>query len=223
MNIKDLFAPKKNADDMKYASSFRRSAAITIDIWVVIFLRVLVMHLLGALWLEQKIIEFHQQFQETFGTESIKNTPEHINFVIHSEAFICVIIFYLAVILVGAFYHASLNASAWRGTIGKRLMKIIIVTDEDKKLSFWRSTSHYFLSILPFAFVTYLVVYKLSHQVTFFQAFTATELNVFLGIIFALWIQIHFFTSKKTTAYDMICDTVLINGRTEKKFPWSKV
>lgn len=222
MNIKNLFLKSKKPEDLKYAGSIRRSAATTIDLWIVLFLRAIVMNLLGKFWLEQKILTFHQEFMDKFGTETIKNTPEHIDFVVHSSAFLCSIIFFVIVILIGAFYHAYFNSSAWCGTIGKRLMKIEIVTENEARISFWRGTSHYFLSILPLAFIAYLMSYKIRHEITFFQAITASEANVFFGIMLVLWIQIHIFTKKKTTAYDMICNTVLINGRTALKFPWGK-
>jgi len=180
------------------------------------------MNLLGKFWLEKKFITFRADFIAQFGTETPKNTTEHVNFVIHSEAFICTVIFALIVILVGAFYHAYFNSSAWQGTVGKRLMKIIIVKENEEKISFWRATSHYTLSILPFVFIAYLIGYKVSHQIPFFQTITASEFNIFLSIIFAGWIQIHLFTKKKTTAYDLICSTLLINGKTAAKFPWSK-
>ncbi len=223
MNIKSLFSKLKKSEDTKYVGSFRRSAATTIDMWIVLIMRVVVMQLLSTYWLEAKFLAFKTEFTEHFGTESIKNTPEHIDFVIHSSAFLCAIVFYIVVVLVGAFYHACLNSSAWQGTVGKRLTKIMIVKEDESKISFMNAASHYFLSILPFAFIIYLVSYQLQHQVKFFEALTASELNVFLGISFVIWIQIHLFTKKKTTAYDLICGTILINGKTAAKFPWSKI
>ena len=222
MSIKDLFLKTLQPEDNKYAKSFRRGSATAIDIVITSFLRAITMNLLGKFWLEQKFITFRQEFMDHFGTEEIHNTPEHIDFVVHSSAFLCVIIFFIIVILVGTLYHAYFNSSAWRGTIGKRLMKIMIVKEGDEKISFARGLSHYFLSILPFAFIIYLMGYKIRYQVAFFQVITASEINVFFGIILVVWIQIHLFTKKKTTAYDMICDTVLINGKTSAKFPWSK-
>jgi hypothetical protein len=70
----------KDKEEPKYASSFRRSTAATIDIWLVLLLRVAFMQTLGTLWLNSEILKFIQEFNEKFGTESIKNTPEHIDF-----------------------------------------------------------------------------------------------------------------------------------------------
>ena len=41
--------------------------------------------------------------------------------------------------------------------------------------------------------------------------------------MFILWVQIHFFTKRKTTAYDLICDTILVKGRTSARLPWHKI
>lgn len=226
MSIKEFLSehsPEQKLEKKKYASSSRRSGAAMIDIWIVLFLRIIVMQTLGTFWLNNQIIIFMQDFNEHFGTATIKNTPEHIEFIVSNRIFIYALLFYAIVILVGAFYHSYLNSSAWRATIGKRITKIMIVREEDdSKITFKRGMAHYFLSVLPFAFIFYLMSYQIHHNLNFFQTVTASELNVFLGISFILWVQIHIFTRKKTTAYDMICNTVLINGRTEAKYPWRK-
>lgn len=220
MNIEKFFS--KKTEDKKYAGSFRRGTAATIDVWIVLFLRVLTMQFLGTIWINEAVMNFMAEFQTEFGTESIKNTREHIDFIINNRIFSYALTFYAIVIFVGAIYHAYLNSSSWQGTIGKRLMKIMIVKEDESKVTFGTAMWHYFLSILPFAFVLYLVSYQLKNHLTFFQTVTASETNVFFGILFIIWVQIHLFTKKKSTAYDMICKTILINGRTSAKWPWSK-
>ncbi len=222
MNINKLFEKLTKPAEAKYAGALRRSAASTIDFWIVLFLRVIALQFLSKFWLEKKMLILREDFIAKFGTEIPKRTPEHINFIIHSDAFICAALIILTVVLIGAFYHSYLNSSAWCGTIGKRLMKILIVKENEEGISFLRASSHYFLSILPLVFIAYLLSYKARYQITFFHAITASEFNIFLTILFAAWLQIHLFTKKKTTAYDLICNTVLINGKTSVKFPWSK-
>lgn len=221
MSIKEFL--KNPYKDNKYASSFKRGNASMIDVLVVLFLRIIVIQLLGKLWLNGAIINFIKEFYDRFGTETPKNNPEHINFIIHNRIFFYGIAFYLIIILIGAFYHALLNSSTWQATIGKRLMGIVIVKEADEsRISLLRGLSHYFLSVLPFVFIFYLVSYQAQNHLTFYQTIVASEINVFFGITFMLWVQIHLFTKKKNTAYDMICQTVLIKGRTATKFPWSK-
>jgi uncharacterized RDD family membrane protein YckC len=221
MNIKNFL--NQTSANKKYATSFCRSSAAAIDLWIVLFLRIAIMQLLGVLWLNGKILKFMQEFNDHFGAQSIKNTPEHIDFIVHNRIFFYALIFYAIVIFVGALYHALLNSSSWQATIGKRLLKITIVKEDDNSgITFTRGLAHYFLCVLPFAFVLYLISYQIRNDLSFFQAITASPTNVFFGIMFVIWIQIHLFTKNKTTAYDMICKTVLIKNKTSAKFPWSK-
>lgn len=123
--------------------------------------------------------------------------------------------------MVGALYHAYLNSSNWQGTIGKRLMKIIIVNENNhKKINFFLALGHYFLSILPIAYIIYLLIFQVANNLSLFDAITHNSINLILGVIFILWIQIQSLTKKKTTAYDLICETVVIQGKTASKFPW---
>jgi uncharacterized RDD family membrane protein YckC len=220
MSIKKLFG--KDSEDKKYVSSFRRSVAASIDVWIVLFLRIFFMQLMGSLWLNHELASFMQEFQNEFGTDTIKNTPNHINFIIHNKIFIYSIIFYMITIMVGAIYHAYFNSSSWQGTIGKRVMKTMIIKENGLKISFTRAILHYLLSVAPFAFLLYLMSYKLRYDLSIYEALTHSQLNIVLGVIFISWVQIQLFTRKKVTAYDLICNTIFINGKTNYKFPWSK-
>jgi len=221
MNIFKNFL-KNNNENQRYASTSRRLTAVSIDIWIVFFLRLIAMQILGVLWMNAQLINFLIEFKATFGTEEVKNTPQHINFIIHHQLFWQVILFYLIVIFVGAFYHAYLNSSKWQATIGKRLMKIVISTKTGLPISFSRGLLHYFLSLLPFIFFTYILAIQLKTGAKFFEIILGSPVNLILGIIFVLWIQIQAFTSNKTTVYDLICNTIFTNGKTPYKFPWSK-
>lgn len=213
----------KKPEDEKYVGAMRRGTAVAIDVWIVLFIRIMAMQTMGHLWINQMIIDFLAEFKEKFGTETIKNTPEHLEFIIHHAVFINAIIFYLVVLLVGAIYYAYFNSSAWQGTIGKRLTKIMMVKENELRVSFKRAFLHYLLSLLPFIFLIYLVAYQGSNDLNFYQAIIASELNIFFGILFVLWVQIHLFTKKRTTAYDMILRTIVIKGKTDAKWPWTKI
>ncbi len=207
--------------EKKYSGSFKRTTAASIDAIIVLLLRIIVMQSLALIWINKSLQNFATDFYNHFGTESIKNTPEHIDFIVHHRMFYYAIIFYSIVIFVGAIYHAYLNSSLWQATIGKRLMKIIMIKEDgNSRISLWRGLTHYFLSVLPFVYITYLVFFQVRNNVDFYQAITATKVNVFFGIVFVLWAQIHLFTKKKTTAYDLICDTTLIEGKANAKLPW---
>lgn len=223
MNIKEIFnRPKKSEEDKIYASSFKRSAAIGIDIWIVLFARAITLQLIGTFFLDRMLRNYMQEFSDYFGTATMKSTPDHINFLLHHSIFYWTILIYAFLIFIGAFYHAYLNSSNWQGTVGKRLMKIIIIRNDSSKLSIYRGFAHYFLSILPFAFIVYLISYELLNKTTLYKSITESNFNIFLSVLFVFWVQIHLFTRKKTTAYDLICDTILVNGKTDNKFPWNK-
>jgi uncharacterized RDD family membrane protein YckC len=132
------------------------------------------------------------------------------------------LLFIAAVLIVGALYYAILNSSAWQSTIGNRVMKIIMVKEGGEKITFGLALWHYVLSILPFVFIVYLISFQQANQLTFFQAVTASYFNIMFGVLFVVWVQIQTITKKKTTAYDMICQTLLVKGKTAAKFPWSK-
>ena len=212
----------RNRDDL-YANSFKRSIASMMDIIIVLILRCITLEILGRVWADKVIIKFMADFKAKFGTEEIQNTPDHINFIAHHQFFYTMLELYFIVIMVGALYHAILNSSKWQATIGKKIMKIVIVDNSDYgEVSFLKSLAHYFLSVLPMVYVIYLLGFQAMYKLTFYQTIIATKYNVFFGIIFTAWLQAHLFTKKRSTAYDMILNTSIINGITRFPFPFSK-
>ena len=201
MNIKKLFTSSDKKDKEIYAGSFTRTFAAGIDVWIVMFLRGIFLQASAILFLNDEVQNFAKEFGDYFGTANMKFNIDHINFLMNHRIFYISIFIYAFVIFIGAFYHAYLNSSAWRGTIGKRLMKIMIIKNDMSPITIWRGFAHYFLSILPFAFVLYLIVYQLAKNMTLLQAISDNPVNVFLGIIFVLWVQLHLFTKKSLFAW----------------------
>jgi uncharacterized RDD family membrane protein YckC len=229
MSIKNFFNHNKNnqdhdPDQIIYAGSFRRGSAIMIDVIIVFLIRIIAIEFMGFLWMNKSLKIFSQDFYNEFGTETVKNVPSHIDFITSHQIFIQIIFFYSVVLLIGAFYHAYFNSSQWSATIGKRLMKIMIVNDSRylkmEKISFNNALLHYFLSILPLFFIGYLFIYQTINHYEKFSDVLNSDFNIFLGFIFIIWTQIHFFTKKKVTAYDLICETSLIRRVSQNKFPW---
>jgi uncharacterized RDD family membrane protein YckC len=215
----NIFNKEKNSI---YAATTRRGTAAVIDVWIVLFLRIASMQIMGVLWMNDLIIKFSQEFEAAFGTQEVKGTPEHINFIINHIIFANALFFYFVVIMVGAIYHAYLNSSKWQATIGKRIMKIIISTKSDTKISFKRGLLHYFLSVLPFVYLTYIMIYQMKNNVGITESIMGNPINLILAILFIIWLQIQTFSPRKTTAYDLICNVNYLNGKTEFKKPWSK-
>lgn len=211
-----------STNEMEYVSGFKRSSAISIDMIVVMFMRIVVAQLLGMFWINRSIEKFALDFNEHFGTEIIKNNPEHLQFIVAHPAFREMLFFYFIIVMIGLLYHSLLNASAWQGTIGKRVFNIRIVKDDGNKIGFGIGIGHYILSILPILYMIYLFSIMINNNLTLFHAISHTPLVLFLGFVSIIWIQIHTFTKRKTTVYDLICKVVFIHGRTPAKLPWSK-
>jgi uncharacterized RDD family membrane protein YckC len=210
-------------DKKSLVGTFKRGVASAIDSVIVLFARIFFIETIGRAWAEPSLIKFSQEFKDKFGTETPKNTPDHLDFIYNHEVFTKFMILFFLTIMIGAFYHAYLNSSSWRATIGKRTLGIIIVKKNLLPLSFSRAILHYFLSVLPFVYVFYLVSYQIKFNLTIHQAITASPGNIFFGILFMLWVQIQVFSKNKTTAYDLICNTIFIHQITEAKKPWSKI
>ncbi len=220
MNIDSLSKENKNK---LLAKPIRRTIAGTIDAIIVLLIRIITMQLIGALWLKAQLIKFQQDFYAKFGTMEAKATPEHLEFIRNHPIIQYSFITFLIVFAVGAAYHIYLNSSAWSATLGKRLMKIMIIKKDNLPLSLKTAFAHYFLSIAPFIFITYILVTKTAYNdPNFLATITSNNFNIFLAAFFGLWMQSNLFTKNKTTAYDLICKTILINGQTAAKFPWTK-
>ncbi|GDX35776.1 hypothetical protein LBMAG18_02870 [Alphaproteobacteria bacterium] len=227
-NLKNKFLEihqqkKHNEKQSNLVGSFKRSIAGAIDSVIVLIGRIFFAETFGKNYLEPSILSFKNEFKEKFGTDTPKNTPEHLEFLYQHEVFSKTMILMFMILMIGAIYHAYLNSSSWQGTIGKRTMGFTIIKQNNLPLSFFRALLHYFLSILPFIYIFYLFSYQLKYNIDLYQAITANEINILFGIIFTLWVQIHAFTKNKTTAYDLICNTICIYNITNAKMPWSKI
>ena len=197
--------------EFTYASSFRRGLAASIDVFVANFIRAIMATILGNLWIIGEVSKFQADFKAKFDSDFIGRDPERINFLVAHSVFKSVLLFCFILFISGALYHIALNASKWRATIGKKLMKITIIKNDGAKLSFFESSQHYFLSIVPWIFVIYIFTYQLIHNTNIYKAIAENNFNLIFGFITVAWLQIHLFTKKKTTAPDMICKILVVN------------
>lgn len=207
------------SSEVIYAGSFQRSSAVFIDVFISGFLRIIVAQIMGNLWFNSQIISFISDFKTKFGTDIIGKNPEHIEYLMHHSIIKSTIIFYLIILLIGALYHAFFNSSSWSATIGKRIMGIILIKSEGRKLSFLEALGNYFLSLFPWVFMIYIAGFQNLNGLTIFKAITANLFNILFGLVTLIWIQIHMITKRKVLAQDLICKTVMIEGRVGGKFP----
>ncbi len=199
------------ASEFKYAGSFRRSAAAAIDIFIANLIRMVVVTILGNFWFNQQLINFWADFKAKFDSDIIGKDPEKIHFLMQHAIFKSSLLFCLAIFLSGALYYICLDQSKWRATVGKKLMKIIIIKNDGSKLTFLESAAHYFLSIVPWFFVIYIFTYQMMYAINIYKAVTEDMFNLVFGLITLAWLQVHLITKKKTTAPDLICKTIVVN------------
>lgn len=195
---------------IEYAGSFTRSCASAIDMFIANTIRVIVFSILGSLWFGKKVLQFQAEFKAKFGVDVIGKSPEQLEFLSHHPIFNASILFFTAVFLSGAIYYIAFNASSWNATIGKKIMKIMVIKTDGEKLNFLESTAYYFLSLVPWLFIVYILIYQLVNGVNIYNAIVHNPFNLIFGLITLAWLQIHLITKKKTTAHDLICKTIVV-------------
>ncbi len=208
-----------NKDEITYINPFVRTTSAFIDIVIVAFLRIVLIELLGNLWLNKKIIEFYQAFNKKFGVAFSATNFDHQQFLLQDGIVVAFLFFIFLVLMVGALYHAYLNASTWSATVGKRIFKLVLVKNEGKSLTIWQALSHYFLSLIPWLFMVYILIYQAKNSVNLFTALTTNTTNLFLGVIVALWVNVHILTKKKNTVSDIISGCSLVRGKVGEGWP----
>ena len=208
-----------NKNEITYINPFIRGASGAVDIFIVGFLRIVFVQIIGTFWINGRLIKFHQDFQEKFGVIFSSTNQKHVQFLINHQIVKVLIIFLILTILIGALYHAYLNSSSWSSTIGKRVFGLVLVKNEGKNLTFGEALGHYFLSLLPWIFTIYILTYQVKNKVTLYGAMTGNTLNLILGIITVIWIQIHILTKKKNTVNDLIIGCSMVKGKVGKGWP----
>jgi uncharacterized RDD family membrane protein YckC len=210
---------KKNPQNR--AGNFRKSLASATDSLILLMIRGLLLQIYGSLVLINSIEKFRQDFIAEFGTEIPKLVATHTKFIIHHWLFTEILLVIAVLILIGAVYHGYFLSSSWRATIGKRLFEIIANKDEEEKISFWRGGLYYLFSLLPFCYIIHIGTYSAVNSITIYQAIANSKANLAAGFIFALWLQISFFTKSKSTITELFLGIKLFEGRIKAKLPWN--
>jgi uncharacterized RDD family membrane protein YckC len=204
--------------NFQYAGPFRRSAAAAIDMFIANFIRAFVISILGNLWLKNSFQQFWIDFRAKFETDFIGQDPERIAFLTNHIVFKEVLLVLFLTFASGAFYYILCSNSKWQGGVGKKLMKIKLIKQQDGlALNFIENVKYYLLSIVPWFFVFYIFSFQMINGVGLYQAITGNLFNLIFGLIILAWLQAHLITKKKTTATDMICKTVVVRMPAEPK------
>jgi uncharacterized RDD family membrane protein YckC len=206
-------------DKSTYVNPFLRGGAAAIDMFVTGFIRIVFAQILGYFWVEGQMIEFLRDFKEKFGVALSPSNLEHVQFIANHSITKVALIYLLLILLVGALYHAYFNSSTWSATVGKRVAGIVLVKNEGKSLTFSQSFWHYCLSIVPWIFMVYILLYQSKEKTSLQDALIGNNFNLVLGLITVAWIQIHIITKKKNTVQDMIIGCTMTSGRVGKGLP----
>lgn len=208
---------KKN--DVTYINPFIRGASGAVDIFVVGFLRVIFVQIVGTFVINNQLLKFHEDFNKKFGVMFSAENAQHVQFLTHHSILKIMVVFMIATILVGAFYHAFFNSSTWSATIGKRIFGLVMVKNEGKNLTLGQALNHYFLSLVPWIFMFYILMFMAKNKVTIYEALTGNTANLVVGILMMAWIQVHILTKKKNTVNDMIIGCTMVKGKVGKGWP----
>lgn len=220
MDILTKLFSKKDNKDLQYASSSTRSLAGSIDMMIVLILRLMAVQICAKAWYEKQTIMFSQDFYSQFGTNAPKSTKAHVDYILGHQIVTHTIILIAVIVFVGVIYYTFFNSSKWQATPGKRLLNITMIKNNDKEIDFITAFIHYLLSIIPYIFFLYIAFYKIHNEISLYEAITTSRFNLMFGILLVLSIQIQIFTKKKVTFYDMICSTTFKKGKTNNKYPW---
>lgn len=207
--------------NLKIASIFKRGLAGIIDIHITVVLMAIYLQISFKLFFLQKYQDFFENFYQTFGTRAPKNTPDHLNFIFNHQIFYLTIFLIISTILIGAIYHAYLNSSSWQGTIGKRIMKIIVTDNKLNKITFFCGIYHYFLSIIPYFFMIFVIFYARKKNVQLFELLTKDSKIFIIGILIIIANQINIFNKKKLNFFDYLAKVEFYSDKTPFIFPWN--
>jgi uncharacterized RDD family membrane protein YckC len=212
----------ENDEQKNYAKATSKSLAGFIDFFIVLFLRACFLQILNDFYLSKLLYNFLNDFEKTFGTREPKGNNEHINFIMHHEIFIYSLILIILVILIGAIYHAYLNSSSWQATIGKRIVKIIVVDKNYEKISFATALYHYLLNLIPMLFIILVLIYSQKNKYNIYETFSKNQFLTLCGFLILVASNCSFFNKKRLNFFDYLLKIEFHRDRTQSKTPWSQ-
>ena len=205
-------------EEILYIKPYKRGLAMMIDIFIATIIRVIFVQIIGVIFINEKIIKFQEEFAAEFQEPFSNANIDHITFLSNHDIVGVMGIFLIATILIGSAYHILLNCSKWSATVGKRVCNIVMVANDGKRLSFWQSFSHYFLSLVPWLFVIYIMIFASQNKLSIYDAVTKDLTNILFGILVAVWINSNSLLKKRSMIQDIIAGCSLVQGKIGKIF-----
>ena len=205
--------------DMKHASFFQKNIATLIDVLIVILLRATVAQILWSAFLQDSMANFSKDFYDYFGETVKRSNPDHLAYISQSSFFKFSLFSIVLVALVGMLYTTIFHYSSWSATIGKRVCSLMLIDNNNNKITFAKSFMHYIISIVPWIIMIYLTLYLVTNQGSFYDLLIGNTTNLALSIISVIWLEVQIITKKKIGVQDILCSTSIVIGKSDDKFP----
>lgn len=127
-------------------------------------------------------------------------------------------------------YYIAMLRGTWQATLGKRLMKVYVVTKEGGKPSFLRVVSRYLMFLVPGlpGFIPSFYILSLSqeelaaqvnamhfqfiHELAFAFYTLLAVILIAVAVLLLIWYVPILFTREKKTVPDMVCGTRVVRG-----------
>ncbi len=203
----------------------KRGYAFVMDFIILVPVRFLVLYIFHKLWFEKKFVNFGDSFYKIFGQDKgfDINNELHRKLALEMGMLDAIVSFGLILFLCGLIYNTLMIVSTWQATFGKRFFNIIVARKsvtgtiekqvEYKRLGVWSAMFRYLATLLFWIVPLFLVNFFLNKEYA--------PLAVF-GTIWAFWYEIGFLNKQGRSIHDLISNTILIDGRINKKFSLKK-
>lgn len=209
-------------DDISEANSFRRFLASAIDIAIVFLIRVFFAQVLMVFYLAEKMKVLAADYTSFFNTKTI-DSPENLQFILNHAVFSDMILFVLALLVIGSLYYAFFNSSRFHATIGKRILSVEMLNSDYSKLSFLKALLIYFLSLAPVIFMLYIFSFSAQSGVTILQSMFSNIYHIILTVLIILLSGTYSMGFRRQPGFDIVFKVVLLNNKSNKaKLPWEK-
>lgn len=204
------FLTKQKQQKQNFASPTKRFLAYSIDVFVVNFCRYLILLMFLSLWFN-KTVELAKQEYLYLANQGIYDMSANKDFweYFFSHSIFVEFLFILSVISIsGALYWIILPVTKWQGTLGKYLLKISIVTENNKPLTLKKAIYRYFVGLIPWGFHLIVVISVFNRNIAAL---------LICMVIVVLWYDPSIFRSSRKTIHDLICKTKVCNRKKQIK------
>lgn len=196
------FLKKQKLNNENYANPSKRFIAYAIDNCIVTLFRYLIIIICYNIWFKKSIMVFIENYQSTLGTKDITlaNNSNLLAYFINAPIFSEFLFLIFITFFIGSLYWIIFPIK-YKGTIGKKICKIKIVTDKNKNITLAIAIYRYFIALIPWGF-HFIVIFALSAK--------NIPLLIATILIISFWYEINLFGKSYRSIHDLICNTKVI-------------